>query len=224
MADQLPLIIPASPAYDEANFLTAAANEAARTWIGRTELWPERRLALWGGVDRGKTYLLRIWSGRTGAEMLDGPALSGFPEVTSPGGVAVDDADRADEAALLHLLNTAHDLDRPVLLAARLPPARWNVALRDLASRLRAITSVEIEAPDDELMRRLLLYWLGERRMVAGEALHDRLLLRLPRSPEALRAAVERLDRDTLASRRRTVTPAMVTAALLAGAPDDSEN
>ena len=91
---QLPLMIPAEPVYDEASFLAAPSNEAARTWLGRTEMWPERRLALWGGADRGKTHLLRIWARRTGAEVLAAPSLSGFPEVASPSGVAVDDADR----------------------------------------------------------------------------------------------------------------------------------
>jgi chromosomal replication initiation ATPase DnaA len=211
---QLPLIIPATPDYSETTFLAAASNEAARTWLGRTEMWPDRRLALWGDRDRGKTHLLRIWAARHWADVLEGPALSGFPEVKAAGGVAVDDADRADAAALLHLLNTAHDLDRPVLLAARHPPARWTVTLPDLESRLRAITTVEIAAPDDELMRGLLLLWLGQHRLVADAALHGRLLLHLPRDPKVLRAAVARLDRDAHVSRRRTVTPAMVSAAL----------
>ena len=158
---QLPLIIPDTPVYDEASFLEAASNEAARTWLGRTEVWPDRRLTLLGGADRGKTHLVRIWASRIGADWLSGPSLSGFPRVTSPFGAAVDDADRADEAALLHLLNAARDLDHPVLLAARLPPAHWATTLRDLGSRLRAITSVEVEAPDDELLRRLLLRWLA---------------------------------------------------------------
>ena len=218
---QLPLVIPASPAYDEVSFIAAPSNEAARTWLGRTEVWPDRRLALWGEADRGKTHLLRIWAKQTGADVRDGTSLSGFPEVTSVAGVAVDDADRADEAALLHLLNTARDLGRPVLLAARLPPARWDVRLRDLASRLRAITAVELDAPDDDLLRLLLLRWLAERHLVADESLHDRLLLRLPRSAQMLREAVERLDRDALTSRKRTVTPAMVRAALDAIQPDD---
>ena len=213
---QLPLQIPVQPTYGEASFLEAASNEAARTWLGRTELWPDRRLALWGDADRGKTHLLQIWIARTGADLIDGRALSGFPGLASPAGVAVDDADHADEAALLHLLNTAHDLDRPVLLAGRQPPARWAVTLPDLDSRLRAITAVEVEAPGDDLLRRLLLHWLAERRLIAHETLHGRLLLRLPRSPEVLRAAVARLDHDALVSRRRTVTPAMVADAVAA--------
>jgi chromosomal replication initiation ATPase DnaA len=129
----------------------------------------------------------------------------------------VDDADRADEAALLHLLNTARDLGRPVLLAARLPPARWDVVLRDLASRLRAITAVEVEAPDDDLLRRLLLRWLTERGLVADASVHGRLLLRLPRSPEQVLRAVERLDEAATASRKREVNAAMVRAALADG-------
>jgi chromosomal replication initiation ATPase DnaA len=219
-ARQLPLVIPVGPAYDEAGFLHAPSNEAARTWLARTEVWPDRRLALWGDADRGKTHLLRIWAGRTGAAVVDGRLLSGFPEVASPAGAAVDDADHADEAALLHLLNTAHDLDRPVLLAGRAAPARWSVTLRDLDSRLRAITAVEVEAPDDDLLRRLLLLWLAERQLVADEALHGRLLLRLPRNPHVLRAAVARLDQEALASRVRTVTPAMVRDALAAVASE----
>jgi chromosomal replication initiation ATPase DnaA len=218
---QLPLLIPTSPVYEEVSFLPAESNEAARAFLGRTELWPDRRLALWGAADRGKTHLLRIWAGRTGASVLEGPALSGFPDVVSEAGAAVDDADRADEAALLHLLNTARDLERPVLLAARLPPARWSVTLRDLASRLRAITTVEVGAPDDELLRRLLLHWLGERRLVADASLHDRLLLRLPRSPDVLRAAVARLDEEALISRKRTVTSAMVREAMAAVTKDE---
>jgi chromosomal replication initiation ATPase DnaA len=95
-----------------------------------------------------------------------------------------------------------------------MPPARWDVALRDLASRLRAITAVEVEGPADDLLRRLLLRWLTERGLVADASLHDRLLLRLPRSPEQVLRAVERLDHAATASRRREVSAAMVRAAL----------
>jgi chromosomal replication initiation ATPase DnaA len=213
---QLPLLIPPNPAYDEAGFLDSPTNEAARTWLARAEVWPELRLALWGDADRGKTHLLRIWAGRTEADFIDGRTLAGFPGITSEAGAAVDDADHADEAALLHLLNTAHDLGRPVLLAGRAAPARWEVRLKDLDSRLRAITAVEVEAPDEELLRGLLLHWLAERRLVADEALHNRLLFQLPRSPQVLRAAVARLDHDALTSRRRKVTPGMVTEAVTA--------
>ena len=213
---QLPLTIEPRPDYAAAAFVEGEPNEAARAWLAHAEVWPDRRLALWGEADRGKTHMLRIWADRTVAEVLDGPALTGFPGVVRAAGVAVDDADRADEAALLHLLNAARDLDRPVLLAGRLPPARWPTALRDLASRLRAVTAVEILPPDDAMMRSLLLRWLAERGLVAGESLHERLLRHLPRSPSVLRAAVARLDDDATTFQRRTISAPMLRAALQA--------
>ena len=215
-ARQLPLMIPSGPTYREASFVAALSNKTARTWLERTEIWPDRRLALWGESGRGKTHLLRIWAHRTGADVIDGSSLVGFPEMRPLVSAAIDNADRANPVALLHLLNWSLDLGQPVLLAGRAPPAHWFSSLPDLDSRLKAITAAEIEAPDDELLRRLLLHWLSDRRLVADEALHDWLLLRLPRTPEVLLAAVAQLDRDALTSRKRTVTPRMVRDALAA--------
>jgi chromosomal replication initiation ATPase DnaA len=220
-ARQLPLRIPPRESYAETDFIERSANESARTWLARTEAWPEGRLALWGAADHGKTHLLRMWAFRVGADVLAGLGLVGFPVASLARGLAVDDADRADEAALLHVLNAARELGQPVLLASRAAPARWPVALPDLASRLRAITAVEIGPPDDELLRGLLLRWLAARQLVASEALHGRLLLHLPRRPEVLRAAVELLDQQALASRKREVTAAMLRAALDAVASED---
>ena len=213
-ARQLPLLIPNEPLLDEARFLSADSNAAARTWLDRTDMWPDRRLALWGDADHGKTHLARIWATRHGAAWFDGPDLSGLPAVTGHSHVAVDDAVRADPHALLHLLNTARDLGRTVLLTGRTAPGRWPVTVPDLVSRLRAITAVEISAPDDDMLRALLLRWLTDQRLFADESLHDWIMTRLPRSPAVLRAAVLRLDHDALISRKRLVTPAMLRTAL----------
>ena len=98
------------------------------------------------------------------------PALHGLPELPAAG-VALDDADAvADERALLHLLNAAGEAGLPVLLAARAPPARWAARLPDLASRLRAMTAVEIGAPEDALLRALLARLLADRQLRLPEA------------------------------------------------------
>ena len=97
------------------------------------------------------------------------PALSGLPELPAAG-IAIDDADAvADEDALLHLLNAAGEAGLPVLLAARTPPARWAAHLPDLASRLRAMTAVEIGPPEDTLLRTLLARLLADRQLRVPE-------------------------------------------------------
>ena len=109
-----------------------------------------------------------------------------------------------------------------MLLAARTPPARWPVRLPDLASRLRAVTAVEIRPAEEELLRALLARLLAERQISVPEAVQDWLLLRLPRTQAAMREAAARLDHGALAA-GRGVTRALAAAVLdeLADQDDD---
>ena len=221
--DQLPLPFPHQPSYAAADFLAAPSNEAALAWLDRTDDWPDHRLALWGGAGCGKTHLLSLWAGRRGARLLAGADLRGLPDLPAPAGLALDDAGTPpDEPALLHLLNAVRETHTPVLLATRTPPARWPGKLPDLASRLRSVTAVEILPPEDSLLRALLLRLLSDRQLAVGAGLQDWLLLRLPRSPAALRDAVARLDQTALAAGgavTRTIAAA-VLAEMGANVPD----
>ena len=218
---QLPLPIFPGPHFAEADFREAPSNADACAWLRRTGEWPNRRLALWGEAGRGKTHLLHIWAAHSGAVVWTAASLSGLPELPAAG-VALDDADAIrDQTALLHLLNAAGEARLPILLAARTPPSRWTVRLPDLASRLRAITAVELGPPEDTLLRALLARLLADRQLRPPEALQEWLVRRLPRSAAALREAVARLDAAALDRHRNITVPfaAQVLTDLLA--PDE---
>jgi chromosomal replication initiation ATPase DnaA len=214
-ASQLTLNFPPSTRYVAADFLEAPCNAAAVTWLARTPDWPNRRLAVWGEAGNGKTHLLHLWAERAGAVLWHAPSLQAMPELPSRGGIALDDADATqDEASLLHLLNASNEANLPVLLAGRTPPSRWGVHLPDLASRLRATAAVEIGAPDDALLRALLVRLVRERQLVVPETVHEWLLRRLPRTSAALRQAVTRLDEAALAN-GSAVTRSLAAAVLV---------
>jgi chromosomal replication initiation ATPase DnaA len=195
---QLLLPFPYAPGYDSRDFLPAASNQEALAWLDTD--WPERRLALWGPGGCGKSHLLHIWAERVGTRVLAGQGLRDLDGVPESGALALDDADTVgSEPLLLHLLNTARDRGLLVLLAGRMPPSRWPVRLPDLSSRLRAITSAEIRPPDDDLLAALLMHLLADRQLTVAQPVQAWLLTHLPRSPAALRHAVERLDRASLA-------------------------
>ena len=211
---QLTLKFPPRQRLTAADFLRAPCNTDALTWLARTEDWPNRRLALWGEAGSGKTHLLHIWAERTGAVLLSGPSLQGLPDVPMRGAVALDDADAtADEPALLHLLNAAGEVGLPMLMAGRAAPSRWGTRLADLASRLRAVSAVEIGAPEDDLLRALLARLAAQRQLVVPEAVQEWLLVRLPRTPAALRTAVERLD-DAQLAHGTAITKALAASVL----------
>jgi chromosomal replication initiation ATPase DnaA len=199
LPNQLAFPFPQGSFYGAHDFIEAPANTEALAWIGRVGDWPGGRLAVFGDAGCGKTHLLHVFAARTGAVLLRGELIRGLSEL--PYGVlAIDDAEGAEPEPLLHVLNAAAEAGAPVLLAGRSPPAHWNFVLPDLVSRLRAVTSVGLQAPDDALLRTLLARLLAERQLVVAEAVQAFLLARLPRTGAALRQAAALLDQASLAS------------------------
>jgi chromosomal replication initiation ATPase DnaA len=208
---QLALALPLAASFAREDVLEDASNAAALAWLDRVADWPQGRLALWGPPGVGKTHMLRSLAAARGWRVLEGPALRGLPE---PGPAALDDADcAAEERALLHLLNLCAERGDPLLLAGRAPPARWRVALPDLASRLRATHAVAIGRPSEALLAALLAKHFADRQLRVAPEVQAWLLARLPREGGALAEAAARLDRAALAA-GGAVTRALAREAL----------
>lgn len=196
---QLPLPFVNQPAYDSP-FIAAGSNAEALAWLDRIEDWPAGRLALWGEAGCGKTHLLRAWAAKADGRYLS--EAGALPEDPLGCDIAIDNADLflQDELRLLHFLNAAAEARRSVLLSSRRPPARWPATLPDLQSRLRAMTAVEVRTADDKLLGLLLARLLADRQLAVPKALQSWLLLHLPRTPAAMREAVQRLDAASFAT------------------------
>jgi chromosomal replication initiation ATPase DnaA len=193
------------------DFLVAPCNRAAVAWIDRWPDWPAPALVLAGPEGCGKTHLAHVWRHRTGAALLLRSALAeGGDPVPEDGAryVVVEDADApGSEAALFHLYNHIAAHGGTMLLCARMPPARWPIALPDLASRLRAAPVAEIGLPDDSLLEAVLAKLFADRQLRIGAEILRYVVPRMERSFAAARAIVERLDRAALAESRTVTVP-----------------
>src|SRR5579864_5178658 len=108
MTEQGALPLPQQPpSYARADFLVSACNRAAFEWIERWPDWPANALVLHGPEGCGKTHLVELWRARSGALVIDGAVLAAREprDLARAGALAIDDAERAPEEALLHLYN-----------------------------------------------------------------------------------------------------------------------
>jgi chromosomal replication initiation ATPase DnaA len=103
-----------------------------------------------------------------------------------------------DERALFHLLNLAREDAAFVLITAREPPTALQIELRDLRSRLRAVPTVSLLPPDDQLFRALIVKFCADRQLTVDETVVSYLATRIERSYAAVRQAVELLDTEAL--------------------------
>jgi len=201
---QLPLPFAEAPNFLAEDFIAGPSNELARKWLEKPEFWTNGRLVLWGDAGCGKSHLLHIWAKARGAAVYEGLTLRGLPAAPD-GPVAVDDADAApDETAVLHLLNGAAEAGQPVLLTARLPPARQEFRVADLGSRLRGSLAVVILSPDEAMLEAMLTRLIAERQLSLRLEVRNFLMSRLPRSPAAFREAIARLERAAVAGMKPT--------------------
>jgi len=203
---QLPLDLPVETRLGEEDFLVGGSNSEAYAMLDAWPEWPARVLTLAGPPASGKSHLAAIWAARTGARVAAAATLAAdMVPALAAGAAVIEDIDgpALDEAALFHLLNLAQERGAFLLLTTARPPSALDLILPDLASRLRRAPLVSIAAPDDVLIRALLVKLFVDRQLLVDTALVEYLALRLERSFVAAQAAVARLDRETLARRRR---------------------
>lgn len=161
------------------------------------ERWPDGAgsvLALHGPAGSGKSRLAAAWAERVGAVALHGGEAALIDPLELEGRpVLLDRAPDADDESLFHLINLALT-GGGLLLVGRQPPRRWTTALPDLRSRLDAVRTVAIDAPDDAVLSAILRARFAERSIAPSDETVDYLVRRLDRSAEAASMVVERLD------------------------------
>lgn len=205
MPRQLAFALPHSESFAREDFLVGEPNYSALATIERWPDWPGRALLLIGPEGAGKSHLAGIWAELAGARRVSARVLGEKDLMAefATGTLVVEDVQTGfDERALFHLLNLMREEEGFVLITSRTPVAQWNVTLPDLASRLRAIPSVTLSAPDDALLRALFVKLFADRQLAVDEALVKYLMSRIERSFAAARAAVETLDREALRLKR----------------------
>lgn len=204
-AHQLTLDLPHRVATGRDDFLVSGANEAAVAAVDAWPRWPSPVLILVGAAGSGKSHLCDVWCTRSDAAVVPAGTLetSGVADLMSTGAVAVEDApgDSLDEVALFHLINLARETSGSVLITSGDYPSHWNVALPDLASRLKAAQVASLGDPDDDLLRGLLVKQFADRQLRVDEAAISYMVMRMERSFEAARSLVAKIDARAMADR-----------------------
>jgi chromosomal replication initiation ATPase DnaA len=199
---QLAFALPHAESLTRDNFLEGPANEAGLALVDSWPDWPNRIMLLVGPEGSGKSHLASIWAEQAGARAISAHALTAtaVPGALATGALVVEDLKPGgfDERAMFHLLNLAREDEAFVLMTARLPPSAFEVELRDLRSRLRAVPAVSLLPPDDLLFRSLIVKFCADRQLSVDETVVSYLSTRIERSYAAVRQAVELLDTEAL--------------------------
>lgn len=204
---QLFLKFPIKPEYSADDFYISDANYEAFAYIGS---WPDwnsgvysKILLIYGESGSGKTHLSHVWQQLSNAKFIQfDDELYSFK-----GAAIIEDIDHLDEESLLHLINYAYQNQIFLLLTSKLSPLKLNFSLPDLRSRILAIPSVAINAPDQELLKIVLCKNLSERNLKVHPATIDYIINRIERSFSRLFQFIKEIDYLSKSTKRAITIP-----------------
>ena len=214
---QLALALDHAESFAREDFLGGPSNAAALALIDAWPDWVSRSVVLCGPEGSGKSHLAAIWGAAAGARFVAARALDeeAVPAALATGALVVEDLAPGafDERALFHLVNLAREEGAFLLLTMRSPPAGWSFSVRDLGSRLKAMPAISLTAPDDALLRAVLVKLFADRQLAVDESLIGYLAARIERSFAVARMTVATLDAEAM-RRKRPLTRALAAEIL----------
>ena len=170
-------------------------------------------MLLVGPEGAGKSHLAAIWAQTAGARLVAARALEGvnLPAMLATGALVVEDL-AGGAVRRARAVPSAQSRARGGGFASDHGPAAAG-GVRDRAARsclaaLQALPVVQLAAPDDALLRAVIVKLFADRQLAVEESLVAYLVTHIERSFAAARAAVERLDREAL-RQKRPVTRAL---------------
>ena len=219
---QLALALDHAESYAREDFLSGPGNAEALTLIDSWPDWPAHRRCAGRAARIGQVASRAIWAAAAGARVISGRALdeTGLLPALATGALVVEEAAAGGRARLFHLINLAREEEAFLLFTARTAPSVWPVVIADLASRLRALPVMTLQAPDDGLLRGLIVKLAADRQLALEEGVVA--LSRRPtssarsrrRAPPSSRSTTRRCGR---AARRAGRWPRKCSATALVG-------
>lgn len=223
--NQLALDFPHRPSLGRDDFMVASCNREAVTLVDSWPDWPYFAVCIYGPEGCGKSHLANVFANKV-ANLTHYPyripflnasavTMENFRTLFAEHNCLVIEElnEHINEEALFHLYNLYRDEGGNILFTGGIAPARLNLELPDLRSRLNIVPAVEIKEPDDEILSALLVKLFADRQIIPSPELITYLLNNMQRSYAFARKLVAEIDNTSL-SRKRAVSVTIAREAI----------
>ena len=193
--------------FNRDDFIISNSNKDALAWIDSWPTWPENvsGLNIFGAGSSGKTHLANIWKSKANALSITSPLLDLVnlrKLLESHENVLIDNFDSSwKEEPILHLYNLMQEVGGTLVIVSEKPASQIDIKLRDLASRVSTMTTVELKPPDDELIKGVMRKLFKDRQIEVPSEVVNYLTIRMERSFKEVSRMVDRLDKTSLSEK-----------------------
>lgn len=193
------------------DFMVSDCNVEAFRMI---DLWPDwdgNGLVIYGPKGCGKTHLAHLFSEKVNSnqeKILKIPFydckqinMKNVERICNSSDVIIlENIERdVNQEALFHLFNHFSECGKYMLWTAEIAPVRLNFSLKDLQSRLNILPAIEIKAPDDMMLRALIVKLFNDRQLLISPDILEYIISNTERSFAYVENLVREIDEISLA-------------------------
>ena len=160
---------------------------------------------LYGPKKSGKSFLSKIWLKKNNAlELKENFELL----LDYKKNVLIDELSLFDEEKVFFVVNNCILNNLNLLITSSNKINEINFKFKDLSSRLKTFSNLEIDQPDDEMLITILTKLLVEKQFIINSNdIFEYILRRADRSYEAINDIVNKLDVLSLEKKRQLTIP-----------------
>ena len=165
-----------------------------------------QNIFLFGPKKSGKSYLASLWKDKNNA-ILYNKSFSKIIE--SNKNVVVDDIlGKSSDENLFHLINHCKLNNLKMYFVSSIDLNTYDFKFNDLFSRLREFFYLEIQEPDEEMCKMLMVkLFLDKQIIIKNNEIFDFIFKRLSRTYSDINIFVKKLDKLSLEKKRQLTIP-----------------
>lgn len=218
MIKQLTIEFDHRPCLGREDFMVSKCNIDAVKMLDNWPNWPFFSICIYGPEGSGKTHLANVFSNSVSiktsypykiptirAKDITNEVMSLFVQHNC---LIIEDLHELQNyESMFHIYNHYRDHGGYILFTSKTAPARLNIPLKDLASRLNIVPAVELKEPDDELLNALIVKLFSDRQVNVSPEIIAYMTKNMQRSFAFLRKFVIEIDNISLSQKRAISIP-----------------
>ena len=160
---------------------------------------------LYGPKKSGKSYLSKIWLKKNNAiEFKNNYELL----LNLHNNILIDNLLFYDQEKIFHIVNNCILNNSKILITSDIKINSIDFKFKDLSSRLKTFSNLEINQPNDEMLLALLTKLLVDKQfIIKSNEIFEYILRRVDRSYQAIDEIVKKLDILSLEKKRQLTIP-----------------
>jgi len=191
--------------FNKEDYFVSESNKYAYKILKKWPRWSKKIVNIYGEKYSGKTHLANIFKKKANgffinSDKINNDILKQFKLYET---IIIDGFyNEVEEKLLYTIFNLVEQDNKFLIIFSRIPLSDFKFKLKDTESRAKNCLSVEIKAPDDELIFAIIMKSFSDRQITIDKKIINFILNRINRSYSKIHDFIYKIDELSLKKKK----------------------